>query len=352
MAGLTAEGATPSLAPTDADSSARAGSSEQTDAELKSPLEPATDRTAGRRPNYARLSAALKQLAEVLNVLHEKGRLHRDIKPSNVLVTRQGRVVLLDFGLSKDSGGGADPETSDGHIVGTAAYMAPEQAAGGLLAAASDWYSVGVMLYRALAGRLPHEGKALEMLMAKQRTDPPRPAALHDDVPEELDRLCMELLARDPPKRPSGDEVLAALGGSATEAPRMAAQRPLFVGRDPQLAALGAAFKDMTLGRTVAVFVHGRSGVGKSSLIQRFLEGLFERDRAVILAGRCYEQESVAYKAVDTLIDALSRYLRRLPRREADALIPRDVSTLAQVFPVLHRVEAVAEVAEPSARCS
>ena len=123
----------------------------------------------------------------------------------------------------------------------------------------------------------------------------------------------------------------------------MAAQRRLFVGRESQLAALSSAFKDMCQGRTVAVFVHGRSGVGKSSLIQRFLEGLFERNEAVILAGRCYEQESVAYKAVDTLIDALSRYLRRLSRREADALIPRDVSTLAQVFPVLRRVEAVAE---------
>ncbi len=93
----------------------------------------------------------------------------------------------------------------------------------------------------------------------------------------------------------------------------------------------------------MSVFVHGRSGAGKSSLIERFLEGVSEQGEAVILAGRCYEQESVAYKAVDTLIDSLSRYLRRLPRSEADALMPRDVATLAQVFPVLRRVESVAE---------
>ena len=115
------------------------------------------------------------------------------------------------------------------------------------------------------------------------------------------------------------------------------------MGRETQLAALRAAFADLCKGKTVSVFVHGRSGAGKSSLIERFLEGVTERGEAVILAGRCYEQESVAYKAVDTLIDSLSRYLRRLPRSEADALMPRDVATLAQVFPVLRRVESVAE---------
>ncbi|MFI5457644.1 MAG: serine/threonine-protein kinase PknK [Isosphaerales bacterium] len=304
---------------------------------------PEAGRPAVRRPDYARLREALRQLAEVLNELHAQGRLHRDIKPSNVLVTRRGRLVLLDFGLSTNVDARTDPETTDGHIVGTAAYMAPEQAGGCPVTAASDWYAVGVMLYRALTGRLPHGGKVLEILMEKQRSDPSRPAALFQDVPEELDRLCMDLLGRDPGERPPGEEILRRLGGVAGEASRLAAQRRLFVGRESQLAALSAAFKDMCQGQTVAVFVHGRSGVGKSSLIQRFLEGLFERGEAVILAGRCYEQESVAYKAVDTLIDSLSRYLRRLSRREADALMPRDVSTLAQVFPVLRRVEAVAE---------
>ena len=180
------------------------------------------------------------------------------------------------------------------------------------------------------------------MLMEKQRTDAPRPLTLSQDVPQDLDRLCMDLLARDPEKRPSGGEIITRLGGTPADVTRITPER-LFVGRETQLAALNAAFTDMCAGRTVTVFVHGRSGVGKSSLIQRFLDGLYERDCAVILTGRCYEQESVAYKAVDTLIDALSRYLRRLSRREADALIPRDVSTLAQVFPVLRRVEAVAE---------
>ena len=275
-------------------------------------------------------------MAEVLNELHAQGRLHRDIKPSNVLVTRQGRVVLLDFGLSTDVDARADPETTDGHIVGTATYMAPEQAAGCPVTAASDWYAVGVMLYRALTGRLPHEGKVLEILMEKQRTDPaPSVGAVARMFPKNSTDCAWICSSETRTNAHRARKSSVDLGGMAGEASRMAAQRRLFVGREPQLAALSAAFKDVCQGRTVTVFVHGRSGVGKSSLIQRFLEGLFERDEAVILAGRCYEQESVAYKAVDTLIDALSRYLRRLSRREADALMPRDVSTLAQVFPVL-----------------
>jgi tetratricopeptide (TPR) repeat protein len=304
---------------------------------------PQSVQASDRRPDFRRLRLALCQLAEVLVELHAQGRMHRDIKPSNVLVTRQGRLVLLDFGLSKDLDARTDPETTDGHIVGTAAYMAPEQAAGALVTAAGDWYSVGVMLYRALVGRLPHEGKVLHILMEKQRSDPARPRRLCPEIPEDLDRLCMDLLQRDPDKRPTGEEILRRLGAIAPETSRTVAQRRLFVGREPQLAILNAAFDDMCQGRTVGVFVHGRSGVGKSSLIQRFLEGVLDRDLAVILAGRCYEQESVAYKAVDTLIDSLGRYLRRRTRREADPLIPRDVAALAQVFPVLRRVEAVAE---------
>ena len=78
---------------------------------------------------------------------------------------------------------------------------------------------------------------------------------------------------------------------------------------DARLAALRDAFASLGQGVPVAAFLHGRSGVGKSACVQRFLDGLAERGDVVVLAGRCYEQESVAYKALDTLIDALSRFL-------------------------------------------
>jgi serine/threonine protein kinase len=90
-----------------------------------------------------RLRAALRGMAEGLLAIHRGGLVHRDVKPSNVLVTREGRVVLLDFGLVYD----ADADASrDDHLVGTPAYMAPEQVTGGNASEASDWYAVGVTL--------------------------------------------------------------------------------------------------------------------------------------------------------------------------------------------------------------
>jgi serine/threonine protein kinase len=290
----------------------------------------------------ARLRASLPQLVQGLNALHAAGLVHRDIKPENVLVTSEGRVVLLDFGLvteSRDEGATA----SNVNVVGTPAYMAPEQAAANALGPAADWYAVGSMLYEALTGHVPFFGAPLEVLMRKQRELPPPPITVAPEVPTDLDELCCDLMQFDPSKRPVGARILARLGVATGGARASHTQRAPFVGRDHELEVLEQALAD-TRQKTVVVFVTGESGIGKSCLVRRFIERTSLGDpRPLVLSGRCYELEAVAYKAVDGVVDSLARFLARLPQIEASICLPTRVDELVQVFPVLRRVRAIAE---------
>jgi eukaryotic-like serine/threonine-protein kinase len=302
--------------------------------------------SSGTLLNEARLRTALRQLAFGLNALHEANKVHRDIKPSNILITERGRVVLLDFGLATELEG--REHRSEVDIVGTVEYMAPEQAAARQVGPPADWYSIGVVLFEALTGQLPLVGPAIEVLMNKQRLDAPSPRALNPNAPEDLTQLCMDLMRFNPAQRPTGREVLDRLGAAAQSQSPSASLSSFstsssFVGRERELEQLRQRF-ERSRKMAQAVLVHGESGLGKSALVRRFVELVREREAGVVtLAGICYERESVPFKAVDGLIDALSQYMRRLPKAEAAALLPRRAGLLSQVFPVLQRVEAVAE---------
>jgi serine/threonine protein kinase len=299
----------------------------------------------------ARLRAALPQLVAGVAAIHAAGKLHRDLKPSNVLVTPEGRVVVLDFGLSVDPElGGVGHTVADESVSGTPAYMAPEQAAGRAASAASDYYAIGVMLFEALTGRLPFQGRAHEMLTDKQRRAAPAVRDLYADAPADLATLCAQLLAPDAAQR-MGRAGLATLlphNTSASEPARSAALSvapagaPLLLGRERELEALREAYAATLAGKPVVMFVAGESGMGKSALAEAFVNELRERGDAVVLAGRCYERENVPYKGFDALVDELSRYLRKLPVAEAAALMPREVYALARIFPVLDRLTVVA----------
>jgi serine/threonine protein kinase len=287
-----------------------------------------------------RLRHALRSLAEGLVALHSAGIVHRDLKPSNVLVSAAGRVTILDFGLVRER------ETHDvvasQHIAGTPAYMAPEQAMGQPLTEACDWFAVGVMLWEALVGYRPERGGD------SLRPIPP-PGVLVPGVPEDLDRLCQDLVRRHPAERPRGKEVLERLGVTRTDAPSAIVRdaqspRTSFVGRVAQLRDLARAFEHTERGDVAVALVHGSSGMGKTSLVRQFLADLERRRRdAVVLRGRCIESESVPYKAVDSLVDSLAVYMAGLPKARVEGLLPKDVLALARLFPVLRRVSAVAD---------
>ena len=334
--------------------------------ESSSPADATTSAHSGAHGmDYVGLRDAVRQLAEGVRALHLAQIVHRDLKPSNVLVRPDGHVVILDFGLVKEihstdllsdvpagPASGVAPNlaswTKDHDVVGSVPYMAPEQAWRGDVTEASDWYSVGVMLYEALTGRLPFRGTSADVLVRKRLEDPEPPKALVPDIPDDLADLCMALLRREPHERPKADEVLARLvptgRPSSTRTGRRRAPTGAFVGRESEVAALESAYAELE--RNVAVIVHirGRSGAGKTALAQRYVGTL--PSHAVVLAGRCYEQESVPYKALDSIVDDLCRRLMQLERADADLLIPPDIAALARIFPVMERVDAVREACQ------
>jgi serine/threonine protein kinase len=247
-----------------------------------------------------RLRLVLRQVSRALIALHESGHLHRDIKPSNVMVDEDGRAVVLDFGvvsaLGSATSSGARPS-----LAGTPSYMAPEQADPERQPGpAADWYGLGVMLYEALTGQRPFWGSPGEVIEAKRRFEPVRPDELVRGLPEDLVELCVELLRREPAARPSGTDVLRRLGDSSAESQpefHEDRDRAFLVGREPQLEMLQQAFRVLRRGQGGAVLVGGRSGMGKSLLVNQFMASL-EGSGALLVQGRCYERESVPYKAL------------------------------------------------------
>ncbi len=284
---------------------------------------PIQDRDAGLR-------SCIMQLAEGLLALHQRNLLHRDIKPSNVLVTDAGRLVLLDFGLVRAFG---DDAHSTFTFAGTPDYMSPEQAAGAAVGEPSDWYAVGVMLYQALAGRLPFQGGSFEVLRLKQTERPVPPIEVAAGTPAELNELCLKLLECDPLKRGSYEDVvrLAHPAGSVQFREPPSA---LFVGRSEPLSRLSEAY---AAAENHALVVHlcGPSGIGKTVLLREFIRLLGKDTSALVFAGRCYEGESVPYQALDDLIDHIGQYFRRLPKDRVEQLLPRNFAVLVRMFPVL-----------------
>ncbi len=251
-----------------------------------------------------RLRGALEQLAGGLHALHAEGLLHRDLKPSNVLVTPEGQLKIVDFGLAQAQ------DAADASASGTPGYLAPERLRGRPASAASDWYSVGVMLFEALAGR--------------PLTTPPR---LPPEVDPELARLCRDLLADDPAARPSGAEVLTRLG-----LPLPRARLATFVGRSRELAACRAALRDPP----ALLLLDGPSGAGKSALLRHLVEGLRDAG-ALALRGRCYPGDGAPFNALDEVMDALTEHLAACPADQRPPSLDRGAAAIARLFPTFTR---------------
>jgi serine/threonine-protein kinase len=221
-------------------------------------------RQVGRFPGERGLDIA-RQLCAGLAAAHDRGVVHRDLKPANVLVDRNGRVHVTDFGLAL-AGAAEGPEA----LAGTPGYMAPEQLAGRAATARSDLYALGVVLYELFTGQRPYRATSPDELRRRIAEEAPRPPSeVVSDLDPALERVILRCLERDPESRPSSalavagalpgaDPLAAALAAGETPSPEMVAAAGGEGGLEPRAAlALGAvAVAAVALAAVAASFSH------------------------------------------------------------------------------------------------
>ena len=243
-----------------------------------------------------------REVALALEHAHRQRIIHRDLKPGNVWLASDGSARLGDFGLAV----ALDHSrlTQEGALVGTVAYIAPEQAVGTEPDARSDLYSLGAMLYEMVAGRPPFLGEDAVTVVSQHINTPPVAPAWHNpEVPEALDRLILSLLQKDPAQRPGSAAATAqaldaiakegrapAAAAAAKRAPSEAPRVPWgrFVGRQAELDELKQRLDDMLSGHGSLAMLVGEPGIGKSRLAAEF--AVYARMRgAQVLQGCSFE---------------------------------------------------------------
>ncbi len=295
---------------------------------------------AGRPLALDALASLGRQMARALGVSHAAGIIHRDIKPENIMARDDGLVKVLDFGLARLAPASVTRSeyktatgSTPGIILGTAAYMSPEQARGETVTSATDNFSLGLVFYELATGRHPFQANEQPGVFAAIISQPPLPPSrLNSALPAALDALILQMLEKDARMRPTAFEVETALQefGRHSDATTWGYQNTVAapphlhlsaarhtVGREKERAELGAGFASVSAGRGLMLCVSGEPGIGKTTLVEDFLSELAASGQPCAIArGRCSERlaGTEAYlpflEALDSLLEGSGRESR------------------------------------------
>jgi class 3 adenylate cyclase len=287
------------------------------------------------------------EVCQALRHAHEHGIIHRDVKPGNIWLTADGHARLGDFGLAVALD--LSRITQAGMMVGTVAYMPPEQALGGKVDIRSDLYGLGATLYEMVTGRPPFSGHDPVAVISQHLNTPPVAPSFHNpSLPPALNDLILRLLVKDPQDRPSSaDEVLAALQtlsdqierGELVPPAEPSAATPIgrvawgaFVGRERELEQFKERLADAFSSLGSVVMVVGDAGIGKTRLLREF--ATYARLRgAQVLWGAAYEGE--AGLPYGPFAEALRDYVSRTSVETLRQVVTEDSSVLAPLAPEL-----------------
>jgi hypothetical protein len=287
----------------------------------------------------------------VLAVVHGEGFVHRDLKPANVIVGRDGRPILVDFGLAGTftARGGREVLERGGELLGSIAYMAPEQLRGEFVDARADLYALGCMLYEAMVGALPFDGSAAEVAEQVLATAPAPPSARGAAIDPDLERLILALLEKDPRRRP-GYAIDVARGlAPAVGAPPPAAGAPYlyragFTGRADALARLVARLDRALAGQAGCALLVGESGVGKTRLAMESTRAAAARGFTVVTGECVADAGGAALRPLRPALQHLARAARQTGADFCRRVLGAHASVLSVVDPALRGLPGLGDL--------